>query len=111
MDADQRKLGALIESEKHSNNGHDKKSKNHATSKDTRVDILKNETKFKEQAGKIDALRKEVRHLEDELKSVTQTELSMMPEGLLQAISEAEARDLLAYLRSPAQVSMPVEQK
>ena len=40
----------------------------------------------------------------NELKSVTQTELSMMPEGLLQAISEGEVRDLLAYLRSPAQV-------
>ncbi len=47
----------------------------------------------------------------NELKSVTQTELSMMPEGLLQAISEGEARDLLAYLRSPAQVPMPAEQK
>ena len=47
----------------------------------------------------------------NELKSVTQTELSMMPEGLLQAIGEDEARDLLAYLRSPAQVPMPVEQK
>jgi putative heme-binding domain-containing protein len=47
----------------------------------------------------------------NELKSVTQTELSMMPEGLLQAISEDEARDLLAYLRSPAQVPMPAEQK
>jgi putative heme-binding domain-containing protein len=47
----------------------------------------------------------------NELKSMTQTELSMMPEGLLQAISEAEARDLLAYLRSPAQVPTPAEQK
>ena len=47
----------------------------------------------------------------NELKSVTQTELSMMPEGLLQAITEGEVRDLLAYLRSPAQVPMPAEPK
>ena len=40
----------------------------------------------------------------NELKSVAQTELSMMPEGLLQAIPESDVRDLLAYLRSPAQV-------
>jgi len=47
----------------------------------------------------------------NELKSMTQTELSMMPEGLLQAITEDEVRDLLAYLRSPAQVPLPAEQK
>jgi putative heme-binding domain-containing protein len=47
----------------------------------------------------------------NELKSVTQTELSMMPEGLLQAISQDEVRDLLAYLRSPMQVPLPAEQK
>ena len=47
----------------------------------------------------------------NELKSVSQTELSMMPEGLLQAISAEEVRDLLAYLRSPAQVPLPPEQK
>ncbi len=47
----------------------------------------------------------------NELKSVTQTELSMMPEGLLQAITPDEVRELLAYLRSPAQVPLPAEQK
>ena len=47
----------------------------------------------------------------NELKSVTQTELSMMPEGLLQAITEDEVRDLLAYLRSPMQVPLPEGQK
>jgi len=47
----------------------------------------------------------------NELKAVSQTELSMMPEGLLQAISEGEVRDLLAYLRSPGQVPLPEEQK
>jgi putative heme-binding domain-containing protein len=47
----------------------------------------------------------------NELKSVHQTELSMMPEGLLQAITEEQARDLLAYLRSPSQVPLPPETK
>ncbi len=47
----------------------------------------------------------------NELKSVTQTELSMMPEGLLQAMAEDEVRDLLAYLRSPAQVPLPGDGK
>jgi len=28
----------------------------------------------------------------------------MMPEGLVQALSDAEVRDLVAYLRSPSQV-------
>jgi mono/diheme cytochrome c family protein len=40
-----------------------------------------------------------------------QTELSMMPEGLLQALSDDEVRDLLAYLRTPAQVPLPVDAK
>ncbi len=71
MDAEQRKLGALIESEKHSSNGHDKKAKGHGPSKDMRSDIVKNEAKYKEQAKKLDELRKEVHHLEDELKSVS----------------------------------------
>ena len=47
----------------------------------------------------------------NEVKSLAQTELSMMPEGLLQAISTDEVRDLLAYLRSPAQVPWPEEKK
>jgi putative heme-binding domain-containing protein len=45
----------------------------------------------------------------NELKSVTQTELSMMPEGLLQAIAPDDVRDLLAYLRSPMQVPLPTD--
>lgn len=70
LDGEQRKLGALIEAEKHSSDGHDKKAKHHAPSKDTRTDIVKNEAKFKELAKKLDELRKEIHHLEDELKSV-----------------------------------------
>jgi len=47
----------------------------------------------------------------NELQSMSQTELSMMPEGLLQAIGDEEVRDLLAYLRAPGQVLLPAEQK
>lgn len=57
LDAEQHKLGVLIEAEKHSSNGHDKKAKDHAPSKDTRTDIVKNEAKFKEQAKKLDELK------------------------------------------------------
>jgi len=35
------------------------------------------------------------------------SELSMMPEGLLQNLSAQDQRDLIAYLMSPAQVPMP----
>jgi hypothetical protein len=46
-----------------------------------------------------------------EVKSLTQGEVSMMPEGLLQALTEGDVRDLIAYLRSPAQVPLPLETK
>lgn len=39
-----------------------------------------------------------------EIKSLAQGEISMMPEGLLQALSDTEVRDLASYLGSPAQV-------
>lgn len=42
-----------------------------------------------------------------EIKSLTMAEMSMMPEGLLAPWSEAEVRDLIAYLRSPSQVPLP----
>ena len=41
-----------------------------------------------------------------EVKSLQQGEISMMPEGLLQALSDAEVRDLVSYLNSPGQVPM-----
>jgi putative heme-binding domain-containing protein len=44
-----------------------------------------------------------------DLQSLTQGEISMMPEGLLQALSDGEVRDLVAYLRSPTQVPLPKE--
>jgi putative membrane-bound dehydrogenase-like protein len=42
-----------------------------------------------------------------EIKALTMAETSMMPEGLLAPWSDAEVRDLIAYLRSPAQVPLP----
>jgi putative heme-binding domain-containing protein len=36
-----------------------------------------------------------------------QSELSMMPEGLIAQLSDQEVRDLIAYLASPAQVPLP----
>src|SRR5207247_269982 len=41
-----------------------------------------------------------------DVKSLVQGEISMMPEGLLTALSEVEVRDLITYLRSPSQVPM-----
>jgi len=43
----------------------------------------------------------------NEIKSLTQGEVSMMPEGLLQAMTDDEVRDLVAYLKSPSQVALP----
>jgi putative heme-binding domain-containing protein len=42
-----------------------------------------------------------------EIKSLQQTELSMMPEGLLQPLTDQEVRDLLYYLSRPGQVPLP----
>jgi putative membrane-bound dehydrogenase-like protein len=42
-----------------------------------------------------------------EIKSLQQSEMSMMPEGLLQSLSEQEVRDLLYYLSRPGQVPLP----
>ncbi|MES2504041.1 MAG: hypothetical protein V4534_04100 [Myxococcota bacterium] len=67
VDAEQKKLGTLLESEKH---GQPNKGKHHAPTKDIRTDIQKNESKFKEQSKKLDDMRREVAHLEDELKAV-----------------------------------------
>lgn len=39
-----------------------------------------------------------------EVKSLTPGELSMMPEGILQVLTGAEVRDLVAYLRGTGQV-------
>jgi putative heme-binding domain-containing protein len=42
-----------------------------------------------------------------DIESLEQPEQSMMPEGLLDSLSLAEARDLIAYLMSPRQVPLP----
>jgi hypothetical protein len=34
-----------------------------------------------------------------------------MPDGLLEAMNEQQARDLIAYLMSPGQVALPVTSK
>ncbi len=71
IDNEQKKLAALLDSEKHSaNKPKDHKIKHHAPNQSVRSDIQKNEAKFKEQAQKIAALRKELQHLESELKSI-----------------------------------------
>jgi putative heme-binding domain-containing protein len=41
-----------------------------------------------------------------DIKALTQGDISMMPEGLLAALTENDVRDLIAYLRSPSQVPM-----
>jgi putative heme-binding domain-containing protein len=41
-----------------------------------------------------------------EIDSMTESQLSMMPEGLLQALTDQQVADLIAYLMSPGQVPM-----
>ncbi len=41
-----------------------------------------------------------------EIESITQSQLSMMPEGLLEGMSPGQIPNLIAYLMSPAQVSL-----
>jgi putative heme-binding domain-containing protein len=45
----------------------------------------------------------------DDIASVRQSELSMMPEGLLSPLTEQEVRDLLYYLSRSGQVPLPVD--
>jgi putative heme-binding domain-containing protein len=44
-----------------------------------------------------------------EIQSTQQSQLSMMPEGLIEALSPQEVRDLVSYLQSPAQVPLPAD--
>ena len=46
-----------------------------------------------------------------EIRSIKQNELSMMPEGLIDALTEQEVRDLIYYLSRPGQVPLPAVQK
>lgn len=43
-----------------------------------------------------------------DVEEIHKTELSLMPEGLLEVLSEKETRDLIGYLMSPQQVPLPV---
>jgi hypothetical protein len=43
----------------------------------------------------------------EEVDKVKLSELSMMPEGLLNALSEPEVLDLVAYLRTAKQAPLP----
>src|SRR5262249_24968577 len=43
----------------------------------------------------------------NEIEGRTLSPTSMMPEGLLDALSKEEVRDLIAYLASPSQVPLP----
>src|SRR6266480_1353651 len=45
----------------------------------------------------------------NEIQSLLQSELSMMPEGLLPPLQDQEVRDLLYYLSRPGQVPLPAE--
>ena len=42
-----------------------------------------------------------------EVEGTQESKLSLMPEGLLESLTEAQRRDLFAYLMSPAQVPLP----
>ncbi|MEO6035725.1 MAG: c-type cytochrome [Verrucomicrobiota bacterium] len=46
-----------------------------------------------------------------EIQSLKQNELSMMPEGLLDALAEQDVRDLIYYLSRPGQVPLPAADK
>lgn len=46
---------------------------------------------------------------QSDIASIRQSELSMMPEGLLSPLTEQEVRDLLYYLSRSGQVPLPVE--
>ena len=43
----------------------------------------------------------------EDIDEIEPTALSAMPDGLLQSLSQQQVRDLLAYLMSPTQVSLP----
>jgi putative heme-binding domain-containing protein len=46
-----------------------------------------------------------------DIKEIRQSELSMMPEGLLTPLSKQELINLVSYLRTPSQVPLPADAK
>ncbi len=45
-----------------------------------------------------------------DVEQIRKSDLSLMPDGLIDVLPEKEVRDLLAYLMSPRQVSLPADQ-
>jgi cytochrome c1 len=43
------------------------------------------------------------------VKDIRESQLSLMPEGLLEALTDAQVRDLVAYLMGRTQVPLPAE--
>ncbi len=66
--------------------------------------IVKQET---ERTLTIQTINESVILPKEEIDSRQQTRLSLMPEGLLEKLTKDEIRDLVAYLASPEQVSLP----
>jgi putative heme-binding domain-containing protein len=46
---------------------------------------------------------------QEDVEEIRESNLSMMPDNLLSVLSDAQTRDLIAYLMSPAQVALPDE--
>ena len=44
-----------------------------------------------------------------DVEKMTQSNQSLMPEGILAPLTQSEVRDLIAYLSYPAQVPLPKE--
>ncbi|MHA3772317.1 PVC-type heme-binding CxxCH protein [Verrucomicrobiota bacterium sgz303538] len=62
-----------------------------------------------EQSVTVNSIAEQVTVQRADIKSLQLSEVSMMPEGLLNALSDQEVRDLLYYLSSPAQVPLPAD--
>ena len=43
------------------------------------------------------------------MKSIEESKLSLMPEGLLEALTDTQVRDLIAYLMSKSPVPLPAQ--
>jgi putative heme-binding domain-containing protein len=70
--------------------------------------IVRRETK---QAVTVRTVNEEVTVPVGEIEARRQTPHSVMPDGLLDALTDAEIRDLVAYLASPRQVPLPANGK
>jgi chromosome segregation ATPase len=81
LEADQRKLKSIIDNEKQQTaKVQHKKGKHDGHAKEIRLDIVRNDQKYKEQAKKIDELKRETQHLESDLKSLNH-DLQVIEQG------------------------------